>query len=97
MAAAKPAKRTWVGWMMGEAQPGKGKAGEEGEGEGQLTPEEVAQLQEMAAEQQDALQSGTSPPPPLSAGLRTPYHLVRFRAGLSLLCMRVVHFLSHPL
>lgn len=61
--AAKPAKRTWVGWMMGEAAPGKGKAAEEGEGEGQLrsdlTPEEVAQLQEMAAEQQDALQSGT--------------------------------------
>eukprot|EP00884_Botryococcus_braunii_P010315 jgi/Botrbrau1/19285/Bobra.0073s0028.1 len=67
--AAKPGKRSWVGWLMGEPSLPQGAAGgpgQEAEGDielrSELTPEEVAQLQEMAAEQQSAMASGQQSP-----------------------------------
>lgn len=66
--AAKASKRSWVGWLMGEPSPPQGtkpSAGEEGDGDAELrsdlTPEEVAELQELAAEQQSAMASGNLP------------------------------------
>ena len=51
-------KRTWVGWLTGAANPASSESEAGGEMRADLTPEEVARLQEMVAERDDAMVAG---------------------------------------
>jgi hypothetical protein len=51
-------KRTWVGWLTGAANPAASESEAGGEMRADLTPEEVARLQEMVAERDDAMVAG---------------------------------------